>query len=157
MPKRPKGHKISRVSPGGIAEEMGVEPGMVLVSVNGHLIEDVFDYRFYMQEEHLDILIREESGEETLLEIDREADEEFGVEFESGLMDDYKSCRNRCIFCFIDQMPKGLRPTLYFKDDDSRLSFLFGNYITLTNLSDHDAERIIRKYGTEIMKNAKTS
>lgn len=144
MPKKVRGHKISKVLPGGIAEEMGVEPGMVLVSVNGHEIEDVFDYRFYMMEEHLEVLIREEDGEETLLEIDRDLDEEFGIEFESSLMSDYRSCKNRCIFCFIDQLPKGLRPTLYFKDDDSRLSFLQGNYVTLTNMSDHDIDRIIQ-------------
>lgn len=144
MAKKTRGHRIVKVLPGKIAEEMGVEPGMYLVSVNGHEIEDVFDYRFYMADEHLDILIREENGEETLLEVDRDPDEEFGVEFESSLMSDYKSCRNRCIFCFIDQMPKGLRPTLYFKDDDSRLSFLQGNYVTLTNMSDHDIDRIIQ-------------
>ncbi len=144
MAKKMRGHRIFRVLPGGIAEEMGVEPGMYLVSVNGHEIEDVFDYRFYMTEEHLEILIREESGEETLLEIDRDPDEEFGIEFESSLMSEYRSCKNRCIFCFIDQLPKGLRPTLYFKDDDSRLSFLQGNYVTLTNMSDRDIDRIIQ-------------
>ena len=144
MAKKTQGHRICKVLPGGIAEEMGVEPGMVLVSVNGHEIEDVFDYRFYMADEHLEILIREENGEETLLEVDRDPDEEFGIEFESSLMSDYRSCRNRCIFCFIDQMPKGLRPTLYFKDDDSRLSFLQGNYVTLTNMSNHDIDRIIQ-------------
>ncbi len=144
MAKKTRGHRICKVLPGKIAEEMGVEPGMYLVSVNGHEIEDVFDYRFYMADEHLDILIREENGEETLLEIDRDPDEEFGIEFESSLMSDYRSCRNRCRFCFIDQLPKGLRPTLYFKDDDSRLSFLQGNYVTLTNMSDHDIDRIIQ-------------
>ncbi len=138
------GHKIRAVLPGGIAEEMGVEPGMTLVSINGQAVEDVFDYRYLMSGEYLDVLIREESGEETLLEIEKDPDEEFGVEFESSLMDDYKSCRNKCIFCFIDQMPKGMRETLYFKDDDSRLSFLQGNYVTLTNMSDYDIDRIIR-------------
>lgn len=139
-----KGHKISRVLPGSIAEEMGVEPGMSLISINGTVVEDVFDYRFLMDDEEVNILIREENGEETLLEVEKDADEEFGVEFENSLMDSYHSCSNRCIFCFIDQMPGGMRDTLYFKDDDSRLSFLQGNYVTLTNMRDHDIERIIR-------------
>lgn len=139
-----KGHRIRSVEPDSIAWEMGVEPGMYLVSVNGHPLEDVFDYRYFMAEEEVQVLIREENGEETLLEIEKDAEEDFGVEFESSLMDDYRSCSNRCIFCFIDQMPKGLRKTLYFKDDDSRLSFLQGNYVTLTNMSDRDIERIIR-------------
>ena len=138
------GHRIKRVLPGGIAEEMGVEPGMSIIAVNGQEIQDVFDYQYLMEDLHVDILIREESGEETLLEVDRDPDEDFGVEFESSLMDDYKSCSNHCIFCFIDQMPKGMRETLYFKDDDSRLSFLQGNYVTLTNMKERDLDRIIR-------------
>lgn len=142
MPDR--GHEIKSVEEGSIAWEMGVEPGMSVVSVNGREIEDVFDYRYLMADDHVDVLIREKNGEETLLEIDKDPGEDFGVEFVSGLMDDYRSCRNHCIFCFIDQMPKGMRDTLYFKDDDSRLSFLQGNYVTLTNMSDHDIDRIIR-------------
>ena len=138
------GHRISKVEEGSYAWELGVMPGMYLVSVNGRVVEDVFDYRFFMLEEHIDVLIREENGDETLVSVDKEADEDFGVEFESGLMDDCRACCNRCIFCFIDQMPKGMRSTLYFKDDDSRLSFLQGNYVTLTNMSDHDIDRIIR-------------
>ena len=138
------GHKIKRVIPGGIAEEMGVEPGMSIIAVNGQEIEDVFDYQYLMEDLHVEVLIREENGEETLLDIDRDPDEDFGVEFESSLMDDYRRCSNRCIFCFIDQMPKGMRETLYFKDDDSRLSFLQGNYVTLTNMGDKDIDRIIR-------------
>ncbi|MBQ6376172.1 MAG: DUF512 domain-containing protein [Lachnospiraceae bacterium] len=138
------GHRISKVEEGSYAWEMGVMPGMYLVSVNGQTVEDVFDYRFLMLEEHIEVLIREENGDETLVSVDKDADEDFGVEFESGLMDDCRSCCNRCIFCFIDQMPKGMRSTLYFKDDDSRLSFLQGNYVTLTNMSDHDIDRIIR-------------
>ena len=95
-------------------------------------------------DERIEVLIEKPSGEEWLLEIDKEYDEDLGVEFDNGLMDDYRSCHNKCIFCFIDQMPGGMRDTLYFKDDDSRLSFLQGNYVTLTNMSDHDIERIIR-------------
>ncbi len=139
-----KGHKIRSVEEGSIAWKEGVESGMYLVSVNGTAPEDVFDYRFLMNDDHVEILIREENGDETLLEIDKEPFEDFGVEFESSLMDDYRSCCNRCIFCFIDQMPPGMRETLYFKDDDTRLSFLQGNYVTLTNLSDRDIGRIIR-------------
>ena len=139
-----RGHRIRSVREDSIAWEEGVEPGMYLVSVNGTPVEDVFDYRFLMNDSHVDVLIAEENGEETLLSVDKDPDEDFGVEFENGLMDDYRSCCNRCIFCFIDQMPKGMRKTLYFKDDDSRLSFLQGNYVTLTNMDDHDLDRIIR-------------
>lgn len=139
-----KGHKIKRVLPGGIAEEMGVEAGMSILKVNDVVPEDVFDYQYLMEDEYVTVLIREEDGTETLLEIEKDPDEDFGVEFESSLMDDYRHCSNRCIFCFIDQMPKGMRNTLYFKDDDSRLSFLQGNYVTLTNMKDKDIDRIIR-------------
>ena len=139
-----RGHKIKRVLPGGIAEEMGVEAGMSILKVNDVVPEDVFDYQYLMEDEYVTVLIREADGTETLLEIEKDPDEDFGVEFESSLMDDYRHCSNRCIFCFIDQMPKGMRDTLYFKDDDSRLSFLQGNYVTLTNMKDKDIDRIIR-------------
>ena len=106
--------------------------------------EDVFDYRYLMNEEEILVLIRKANGEEWELEIEKEYEDDLGIEFENGLMDDYRSCRNKCIFCFIDQLPKGMRSTLYFKDDDSRLSFLQGNYLTLTNMSEHDIDRIIQ-------------
>ncbi len=138
-----KEHIVVKVWPGSIAEELEVKPGDVLVSVDGHEIEDIFDYHYYTNEEYLTVLIRKENGEEWELEIEKEYEEDLGIEFENGLMDDYKSCQNQCIFCFIDQMPKGMRETLYFKDDDSRLSFLQGNYVTLTNMKDHDLERIV--------------
>ena len=137
-------HVVKEVIPGSIAQEMGIEPGDVILSVNGNEIEDVFDYRYLMKDEYVEVLVRKADGEEWLLEIDKDYDEELGAEFESGLMSDYRSCSNKCIFCFIDQMPPGMRKTLYFKDDDSRLSFLQGNYITLTNMSEHDVERIIK-------------
>lgn len=137
-------HVISKVLPGSIAEEMELEAGDKLISVNGQEVEDVFDYHYLMNEENVVLLVEKASGEEWELEIEKEYEEDLGVEFENGLMDEYRSCRNKCIFCFIDQMPKGMRDTLYFKDDDSRLSFLQGNYVTLTNMSDHDIERIIR-------------
>lgn len=138
-----KTHKISRVLEGSIGEEMEIVPGDVLLSVNGKNVEDVFDYHYLTNEEYVVLLIRKENGEEWELEIEKEEQEDLGLEFENGLMDEYRSCRNKCIFCFIDQMPKGMRDTLYFKDDDSRLSFLQGNYVTLTNMSDQDIQRII--------------
>ena len=137
-------HIISSVAPGSIAQEMGIEPGDRLLEVNGKSPEDVFDYRYLMNEEEILVLIRKANGEEWELEIEKEYEDDLGIEFENGLMDDYRSCRNKCIFCFIDQLPKGMRSTLYFKDDDSRLSFLQGNYLTLTNMSEHDIDRIIQ-------------
>ena len=100
--------------------------------------------QFYVNDEELVLLIEKPDGEEWELEIEKDFEEDLGIIFEQGLMDEYRSCRNKCMFCFIDQMPKGMRETLYFKDDDSRLSFLQGNYITLTNMSDHDVDRIVR-------------
>ena len=137
-------HIIKEVMQDSIAWELGIEAGDRLITVNGQEIEDVFDYHFYVNDEELVILIEKPDGEEWELEIEKDYDEDLGIEFEQGLMDEYRSCRNRCIFCFIDQMPRGMRETLYFKDDDSRLSFLQGNYVTLTNMSDHDIDRVIR-------------
>ncbi|MDE6919086.1 MAG: radical SAM protein, partial [Lachnospiraceae bacterium] len=137
-------HIVDSVAPGSIAGELDIEAGDALVEINGNKIEDIFDYQYYTQDEYIEVLIRKPSGEEWILEIDKEYDEDLGITFENGLMDDYRSCRNKCIFCFIDQMPRGMRDTLYFKDDDSRLSFLQGNYVTLTNMSDADVDRIIR-------------
>ena len=136
-------HMIKSVEEGSIAWEMGIEPGDVLLRINHNIIEDVFDYHYYVNDEELLVLIRKANGEEWELEIEKDYEDDLGIEFEQGLMDEYRSCRNKCMFCFIDQMPKGIRETLYFKDDDSRLSFLQGNYVTLTNMSDHDIERII--------------
>ena len=142
--KKKNEHIVEKVLSGSIAEEMEITPGDALLEINGHKIEDIFDYQYYTQDEYIEILVRKPSGEEWLLEIDKGYDEDLGITFENGLMDDYRSCHNKCIFCFIDQMPKGMRYTLYFKDDDSRLSFLQGNYVTLTNMSDEDVDRIIR-------------
>lgn len=139
-----KKHKITKVLPDSIAEELGIQTGDLLVSINGEAIEDIFDYQFLVNDEEILILIEKPNGEEWEFEIEKEFDEDIGIEFEEGLMDEYKSCRNKCIFCFIDQMPKGMRGTLYFKDDDSRLSFLQGNYITLTNMKLSDIKRMIR-------------
>ena len=139
-----KGHLIKKILPGSIAEEFELAPGDRLISINGPEIEDIFDYQFYAEDTYIEILIEKPDGEQWILEVDKEEDEDLGIEFDNGLMDEYRSCHNKCIFCFIDQMPKGMRDTLYFKDDDSRLSFLQGNYVTLTNMSEHDLDRIIQ-------------
>ncbi len=141
--KKTKEHVIKTIESGSIAEELELEPGDVLVAVNGQPVKDVFDYHYLINEEYLEILVRKADGEEWELEIEKEYEDDLGIEFENGMMDDYRSCSNKCIFCFIDQLPKGMRDTLYFKDDDSRLSFLQGNYVTLTNMSDADVQRII--------------
>ena len=137
-------HVITAVEPGSIAEECGLEPGDRIARINGNEIEDIFDYQYYIQEDFLEVQVLTKDDEECTLEIEKEEDEDLGIEFESSLMDEYHSCCNKCVFCFIDQMPPGMRETLYFKDDDSRLSFLQGNYITLTNMKDKDIDRIIR-------------
>ncbi|MFQ7124848.1 MAG: DUF512 domain-containing protein [Eisenbergiella sp.] len=147
---REKGHLIKTVQPGSIAEEMEIEAGDRLLAINGEDVEDIFDYQYMIQDEYVEVTISKPSGEEWILEIDKEYTEDLGVEFENGLMDDYRSCTNKCIFCFIDQMPKGMRDTLYFKDDDSRLSFLQGNYVTLTNMSEKDVERVIKYHMSPI-------
>lgn len=139
-----KEHIIAKVEKGSIAEELEIEVGDKLLKIDNAEIEDIFDYQFLIQDTYIEVLIEKPNKEQWVLEIDKEFDEDLGIEFENGLMDDYRSCHNKCIFCFIDQMPKGMRDTLYFKDDDSRLSFLQGNYVTLTNMSDHDIDRIIR-------------
>ncbi len=141
--KKIKGHKISAVEPGSIAWELELEPGDELLTINGNEIEDIFDYEYWIDSEAVTLLVRKADGEEWELDIEN-GGEDLGLTFENGLMSDYKTCCNKCIFCFIDQMPPGMRETLYFKDDDSRLSFLQGNYITLTNMKDRDIERIIK-------------
>lgn len=138
-----KGHVISKVRDGSIAMELELEPGDRLIAINDKEIEDVFDYQYMAEDEYIVLTVIKKNNEEWELEIEKEYGEELGIEFENGLMDEYRSCRNKCMFCFIDQMPEGMRETLYFKDDDSRLSFLQGNYVTLTNMSDKDINRII--------------
>ena len=139
-----KKHIISRVLPGSIGEELELEPGDVLAEINHQPVEDVFDYRYLMNDEYIELLIEKADGEIWELEVEKDYDEDLGIEFENGLMDEYRSCSNHCMFCFIDQMPPGMRETLYFKDDDSRLSFLQGNYVTLTNMSQDDIQRVIK-------------
>lgn len=136
-------HIVKEILDGSIAQEMEIEPGDNILAVNDHPIEDIFDYQYLINDEYIELLVRKSDGEEWLLEIDKDYDEDLGIVFENSLMDNYKSCYNKCIFCFIDQNPKGMRDTIYFKDDDSRLSFLQGNYITLTNMKEKDIDRII--------------
>ena len=136
-------HIIKEVEDGSIAWELELEPGDELLSINGKTIEDVFDYHYLINDEYILLLVKKADGEEWELEVEKEYEEDLGIVFENGLMDEYRSCSNHCIFCFIDQMPPGMRETLYFKDDDSRLSFLQGNYVTLTNMKEHDIDRII--------------
>ncbi len=163
-----KGHIVESVLPESIAGELGIERGDRLLGIRtpeertgayteavasegeetaeaGFMeITDVFDYQYMIQNTYIELLIEKPQGEQWLLEVEKEPDEDLGIAFENGLMDEYRHCRNQCVFCFIDQMPPGMRETLYFKDDDSRLSFLQGNYVTLTNMSDDDMKRICR-------------
>ena len=127
-------HKIKSVEEGSIAQELEIEPGDYLLAVNDTELKDIFDYHFICNDEFITVLIEKPNGEQWELEIEKEYNEDIGIDFEQGLMDNYRSCTNKCMFCFIDQMPPGMRETLYFKDDDARLSFLQGNYITLTNM-----------------------
>ena len=139
-----KAHIVKNVLPGSIGEELEIEVGDKILAIDNTEIEDIFDYQFLVQDTYIEVLVEKPDGEQWLLEVDKEFDEDLGLEFENGLMDEYRHCHNKCVFCFIDQMPPGMRETLYFKDDDSRLSFLQGNYVTLTNMSDHDIDRICR-------------
>ena len=135
--------KIKEVTAGGIAEKANILAGDVLESINGHEIRDVLDYRFHLASNIIKLkLIRD--GEEVTATIHKQQYDDIGLDFETPLMDKKHTCKNGCIFCFIDQNPEGLRESLYFKDDDSRLSFLFGNYITLTNITEHEVDRIIK-------------
>lgn len=136
-------HIIETVAENSPAYNVGIKPGDNLIRVNGEDVIDIFDYRYNILTANIKLTV-ERDGNELDFEIVKDEDEDPGLEFENGLMDDYRSCHNKCIFCFIDQMPKGMRETLYFKDDDSRLSFLQGNYVTLTNMSERDIERIIK-------------
>ena len=128
-------HKITGIADDSIAAELGIEAGDTLVKVNGKYVQDVFDFRFMINDEYVELLIKKPDGEEWEFSIEKEYNEDLGIIFEEPLMDAYSSCCNKCIFCFIDQMPPGMRDTLYFKDDDARLSFLQGNYISFSCFS----------------------
>ena len=135
---------IERVLPRSLARRAGILPGEVLLSINGNEVADVLDYRFYLTEERVELLLQSGDGARRSVLIQKGEYDDIGLEFATYLMDRQHTCKNKCVFCFVDQMPKGMRESLYVKDDDSRMSFLFGNYITLTNLSDEDIGRIIK-------------
>lgn len=138
--------KIFDVTTGSHADKAGIKKGETLISINSNEIVDVLDYRFYQVNRKLTLEVADEDKNVRTIEMTKGEYEEIGLEFETYLMDKQHSCRNKCIFCFIDQLPKGMRESLYFKDDDSRLSFLFGNYITLTNITEHEIDRIIKMH-----------
>ena len=131
---------VDRRSPAQLA---GIKPGEQLLTINGHEIIDVLDYRFYGYDADSHLTLREPNGAQRAVHIRKQEGQDLGLNFNTYLMDEMRSCANHCIFCFVDQMPPGMRQTLYFKDDDARLSFLLGNYITLTNLTEREAQRII--------------
>lgn len=135
--------RITEVEKGSYADKVGIKAGDMLLSVNSNAINDVLDYRFYIMEPRLVLLVTR-NGQEMTFTVNKDEYDDIGLEFSTYLMDEKKRCRNNCIFCFIDQNPKGMRETIYFKDDDERLSFLHGNYVTLTNLTESDIERIIK-------------
>ena len=134
--------RIETVAPGSPAALAGVRPGETLRSINGHPIVDVLDYKYYAYDPELTLELAEEDGGTRTLTLSKDVGEDLGLEFATYLMDKARSCANKCVFCFVDQLPAGMRDTLYFKDDDARLSFLMGNYITLTNLSRREIQRI---------------
>lgn len=140
---RTKGHQISCVQPGSIASELGLQPGDSLLMIDGQPLLDVFDYRLRQLNEQLLLTVCKAGGELIEFDIEKDDDEDLGLEFENPLLDECSGCQNHCVFCFIDQLPSGLRPSLYFKDDDLRLSFLTGNYVSLTNISVEELDRLI--------------
>jgi len=133
---------ISYVEPGSLAEEAGIAPGDKLMAVNGHSVHDILEYRYLTSEYEVELEVLKTDGSTEIITIENDY-EELGIEFCQGLIAKPQSCKNKCIFCFIDQLPKGMRETVYFKDDDTRLSFLQGNYVTLTNLTDEEIDRLI--------------
>ncbi len=139
-----KKHLIKDVVENSIADQLEIKSGDYLVSIDGNEIKDVFDYHLFSESSELTVEIEDADGEIWEIDIEKDEDQDLGFIFDNTLLDEYKSCTNKCIFCFIDQMPPGMRETLYFKDDDSRLSFIQGNYVTLTNMTDEDIDRIIR-------------
>ncbi|MCL6474859.1 MAG: DUF512 domain-containing protein [Firmicutes bacterium] len=139
-----RGLVIARVEPGSLAEEMGLRPGDAVLSVNGRRVMDTLDYRFHATEPYVELTILR--GEERLtLAVEKEPYDLLGVEFENDLSDKIHTCNNKCVFCFIHQMPKGMRRSLYLRDDDFRLSFMYGNYVTLTNVSEEEFQRILEQ------------
>lgn len=138
--------RITSVEPGSPARRARIHKGDTLISINGNAITDVLDYRFYMTDEHLKILLCDQEKKLRTVVVEKDEYDDLGLEFETYLMDRQMGCKNACIFCFVDQTPPGMRKSLYFKDDDTRMSFLFGNYTTLTNLKEGDIQRIIKMH-----------
>lgn len=138
--------KIVSVDPGSPADRAGVNPGETLLAIDGASVRDVLDYKFYGYDAHLTLELLDKDGGQRTVSIRKQEGEPLGLNFEHYLMDKMKRCSNKCVFCFIDQLPKGMRETLYVKDDDARMSFLLGNYISMTNLSEQDVERILRMH-----------
>ena len=138
--------RITSVEPGSPARRARLHKGDTLISINGNAITDVLDYRFYMTDEHLEILLCDQEKKLRTVVVEKDEYDDLGLEFETYLMDRQMGCKNACIFCFVDQTPPGMRKSLYFKDDDTRMSFLFGNYTTLTNLKEGDIQRIIKMH-----------
>ena len=138
--------RITSVEPGSPARRARIQKGDTLISINGNAITDVLDYRFYMTDEHLEILLCDQEKKLRTVVVEKDEYDDLGLEFETYLMDRQMGCKNACIFCFVDQTPPGMRKSLYFKDDDTRMSFLFGNYTTLTNLKEGDIQRIIKMH-----------
>lgn len=138
--------RITSVEPGSPARRARIHKGDTLISINGNAITDVLDYRFYMTDEHLEILLCDQEKKLRTVVVEKDEYDDLGLEFETYLMDRQMGCKNACIFCFVDQTPPGMRKSLYFKDDDTRMSFLFGNYTTLTNLKEGDIQRIIKMH-----------
>lgn len=134
---------IKNVIKGSIADEVGIEKNDLLLKINGNDVKDIIEYRYLISDEYIEVLIRKPDGEEWEIEIEKDFEDDLGIEFDDPIMAGPQRCHNKCVFCFIDQLPKGMRESLYFKDDDSRLSFLQGNFVTLTNMSDEDIDRII--------------
>ena len=134
---------IKYIEPYSIAEEAGLEIGDKLISINGHDFHDILEYRYLTAEYEVTLEVLKKDGTTEMITVENDY-EDLGIEFAEGLIDEAQSCKNKCIFCFIDQLPKGMRETVYFKDDDTRLSFLQGNYVTLTNMSDEEIDRLIK-------------
>lgn len=144
------GFRIASVERGGLGDELGLRRGDELIMINGEKLIDLIDYQQLMSCEELVLTVRDSSGELTEIECDKELDEQLGVEFEDDLLGPVRLCANKCKFCFVDQLPRGMRDTLYVRDDDWRMSLMMGNYVTLTNVSDRELERIIRRHASPL-------
>lgn len=135
---------ITKITEGSIADELEIEKGDILLSINSQSVEDIIEYQYLIADEYIELEIQTKDGEIVIYEIEKDIDEDLGIEFENPIINSVQTCRNKCMFCFIDQLPKGLRKTLYIKDDDSRLSFLQGNFITMTNMGKKEIDKMIK-------------